>query len=199
MLNKTKKNRKKINLNIDPRNKVYTSLLLILSAILGRTVFHFGDNIEIVTAVTLLSGSYLGIFWAIMIPLVSMAISDLMIGNTIIFIFTWSAYFLIGLISFFVLKRNKNNNNQIARATLTGMFSAVFFYLWTNFGVWALDGHEMYSNSLSGLIDSYIMGLPFLKANIIGNMIFVPLVFYIFRVCLLTQLKLSSKEKFSQL
>jgi hypothetical protein len=62
--------------------------------------------------------------------------------------------------------------------TITGMAglgigSSVFFFLYTNFGWWLVSG--MYPHTLDGLIQCYIMGLPFFKNNLIGNLIFVPM------------------------
>ena len=56
-----------------------------------------------------------------------------------------------------------------------GIIASLWFYLWTNFGVWALDSFGMYPKTLLGLIDAYILGLPFFKNNLIGNLLFVPI------------------------
>lgn len=166
------------------KNRFLLAFLLILIGVLGRTVFHFGENIEFVTAVTLLAGSFLGFFWTFFVPLTIMAISDIIIGNTNIFIFTWSAYLLIGLLALIFLRQNKGFVNNILKAEFTGILASLVFYLWTNFGVWALDGFSMYSDNLSGLVDSYIMGIPFFKANLFSNLIIVPLSFYLFQLLL---------------
>jgi len=81
---------------------------------------------------------------------------------------------VVGL-SALVLRRFKSQDlNLISGSTLFTIPSSIFFYLWTNFGVWY---QGWYPPTLSGLAESYVMGLPFLKFNLVGNLIFVPLGF----------------------
>ncbi len=147
---------------------------LIALGVLGRTVFDLPPNVELVTLSALLASIYLGGVFSVLVPLLIMVISDSIIGNTQIFIFTWSAYVLVG-VSSLILRRFKNYDlNLVSAATLFTVPSSLFFYLWTNFGVWY---QGWYPPTLAGLLDSYIMGLPFLKFNLVGNLIFVPLGF----------------------
>lgn len=182
-------------MNFPPATRLLLAFVLITLGILGRTIFHLGDNIEFVTSSTLLAASFLGFRWAVIVPLVIMAVSDFIIGNTLIFLFTWSAYLLTGLLGFFFLTKKSGIINHVFKATGTGIISSIIFYLWTNFGVWLLDSFGMYSDNLSGLLDSYIMGIPFFKANLYGNLIFVPLSFFIFHLCLSLQSERSSLKK----
>lgn len=156
-------------------------LALVLLGVLFRTVWHLGENIEFVTSSTLLSASYLGLGWAIFTPVVIMFISDLILGNTSIFIFTWSAYMIVGVMGFFGFSMMKKSSVgfKIVMATGLAAVASIWFYLWTNFGVWLLDSWGMYPKTLVGLIDAYIMGLPFLKINLLGNLVFVPVSFFI--------------------
>ena len=180
MSNKIGKKNQVSKAGFNPQNRVIFAFFLIVIGILSRTVLHIGNNVEFVTTASLLSGSFLGLGWGIFVPLVIMAVSDLVIGNTLIYIFTWSAYLLIGFIGFFFLRGKENTVNKIIKATFMGIISSIIFFLWTNFGVWVLDSFSMYPDSLSGLMDSYIMGIPFFKANLLGNLFFVPVSFLIF-------------------
>ena len=152
--------------------KIFGGLILIGLGFFFRTIGHIAPNIEYVTAASLLAGAYLGKKSAILVPLIIMVLSDTLIGNTNIFLFTWSAYALIGYLSYL-----SNLRGKIIRATGAGILASIFFYLWTNFGVWALDSWGMYPKTLAGLIESYLMGLPFLKLNLLGNLFFVPVSF----------------------
>lgn len=60
-----------------------------------------------------------------------------------------------------------------------GILASLWFYLWTNFGVWLLDNWGMYPRTIMGLIDAYLLALPFLRYNLISNLIFVPVSFFI--------------------
>jgi hypothetical protein len=156
-------------------SKYIIASILILLGILFRTVWHMGDNVEFVTAASLLSAAYLGLRFSIIVPFLIMLISDIFIGTTNIFLFTWSAYVIIAFGAYTAMKfKVQNEIKTIVKATGIGIIASVWFYLWTNFGVWALDSWGMYPKTLVGLIDAYIMGLPFLKSNMIGNLILVP-------------------------
>ena len=168
------------------QNKIIFAALLITLGVLFRTVWHLGPNVEFITSACLLSGSYLGRKWAILVPVFIMLTSDLIIGNTNIFIFTWSAYIVVGILGYWGLK-NKNARlpdgqeklkiTKIIKATGLGIIASLWFYLWTNFGVWLLDSWGMYPRTITGLVDAYILGLPFLKYNLMGNLVFVPVSF----------------------
>lgn len=154
--------------------KILFAILLVLLGVFFRTIGHIAPNIEFVTAASLLAGAYLGRKYAILVPFVIMVLTDTLIGNTNIFIFTWSAYLAIGLLGLWGLKDKKT---KFVRATGLGIIASLWFYLWTNFGVWALDSWGLYPRTLGGLMEAYIMGLPFLKLNLLGNLFFVPVSF----------------------
>ena len=147
---------------------------LVVLGVAGRTVFDLPPNVELVTLSCFLASVYLGGAFAVLVPLAIMIVSDMVIGNTQIFIFTWSAYIVVGLSALILRRYEKNDVNLVSASALFTVPSSLFFYLWTNFGVWY---QGWYPPTLAGLIESYIMGLPFLKFNLVGNLIFVPLGF----------------------
>ncbi|MCL4338342.1 hypothetical protein M1271_01500 [Patescibacteria group bacterium] len=166
------------------KEKYLLAFILVILGILSRTVFHIGDNVEFVTSATLLSAAYLGKKYALVVPFFIMAVTDVLIGNTNIFMFTWSGYIVIGLMG--ILKLNfkskaageRNLVFKLLTAGGVGIAASFWFYLWTNFGVWFLDNWGMYPRTLSGLVDAYILGLPFFKYNLIGNVVLVPISFF---------------------
>lgn len=159
--------------------KIITALCLVVLGIAFRTIWHPGDNIEFVTTTALLAGAYLGWKWSIAVPLTIMVITDLIIGNTNIFVFTWSGYLFISYLGYLSHLSDLKKEKKILKATGVGIIASLWFYLWTNFGVWLLDSWGMYPKTLAGLVDAYFYGLPFLKLNLIGNLFFVPLSFFI--------------------
>ncbi|MBI2443285.1 MAG: hypothetical protein HYV40_05260 [Candidatus Levybacteria bacterium] len=54
-------------------------------------------------------------------------------------------------------------------------FVSVLFFLITNFGVWLMG--TLYSRTLEGLLQSYIMGLPFFRNTLIGDFLYVGVLF----------------------
>jgi hypothetical protein len=124
---------------------------------------------------------FLGTRWSLWLILSIMVISDLFLGNTNIFLFTWSGFLVPALLLEKILgKHNKN----IVNATGLGIGTSLFFYLWTNFGVWLLDTWGMYAKDLNGLAMSYINGLPFLRMNLISTILLVPTGYILFKIYL---------------
>jgi len=156
--------------------KFLTAAVLVLIASAFRTIWHLAPNVELVTLTTFLAATYLGGGWAVLVPLVTMAITDKSIGTTNIFIFVWSAYILIGLVDWLVLRKYGREKIVIKQTTMA-LFSSVFFYLFTNFGVWLTDQWGMYTRDLPGLIECLVMGIPFYRNNFVGNLILVPVGF----------------------
>jgi len=126
-------------------------------------------NFEAVTSISLVSGSFLGGIFAPIIPLFIIFLSDIYFGNSTVYLFTWSAFILIGI---FGILFKKSSKHYFLKMTGGGILSVLFFYLWTNFGWWLTFG--MYPMNLQGLIVSYIAGLPFLANQLISVLVFTP-------------------------
>lgn len=173
--------------------KTMGGVVLIALSILFRTVWHVGPNIEFVTTATLLSSVYLGPRFALIIPLVSIAISDMIIGNTSIYLFTWSAYIMIGLVFMRMRACRFTQYSRVRQWVIflgSGCGAGVWFYLWTNFGVWYLDDWNMYADGIDGLGASYRAGLPFLRYTLLGNTVFTTIAFWsieLVHMCLLVK------------
>lgn len=143
---------------------------LVLLGVLFRTVFHLAPNVEFLTTAALLSAYFLSKKWAVIVPFLTVVASDIFLGNTRIFLFTWSGFIGVGL--FAILIRHWKKRLNATGGSVFVMASAIWFYLWTNFGVWLLDGFHMYEKNLQGLIASYVAGLPFLRLNMAGSFFF---------------------------
>lgn len=159
------------------KQRLIAALALLAFAVFGRLLLLNLPNVETLTAAALIGAAYLGKRYAIAIPLLAVAITDAIIGNTSIMIFTWSAWAAIGLIGLIIRKSTGSAAAFTAAATGMSMISTFFFFLWTNFGVWLLD--NMYPMTFAGLLQSYTMGLPFLKFHVLGNLMIVPLASYV--------------------
>ena len=164
-------------------------LILFILAFLERVLFDLGPNIELVTLSMLLSAAYLGRKSSFWLTFLIMLATDLILGNSNIFIFTWSGFLIPALIaSGFFQKNNPKRFKRIGIGTLAGISSTAFFFLWTNFGVWILS--SLYPKTLLGLLSSYINALPFLRLQAVSTLIFVPLGF------LLTEFSLNLLKKY---
>lgn len=157
------------------KKNILTALILISFAIISRTLIH-GQNVETLTATTVLAGALLGPYLGMMVGLLSVIGSDVFIGNTFIFLYTWSAWATIGIVHALWLRRLKNKRIFSATLALTGsgLVSTLFFYLWTNFGVWQIGG--LYPHTWAGLVACYVSAIPFLRNQLIGNIFIVPVI-----------------------
>jgi hypothetical protein len=153
-------------------------VILFLVAFLERTIWDLGPNIELITTAMILASFYLGKKEAFWLTLAIISVTDRVIGNSNIFLFTWSGFLIPALLSTKLIKilLSKLKVKLIPLISL-GLVSNLFFYVWTNFGVWFLDSWGMYSKDLSGLIKCYIYALPFLKNQAISSLIFIPIGF----------------------
>lgn len=151
----------------------YAAIVLVVLALAWR-LFNYqlmiAPGLELVTAVSLVAAVMLPRRAALVVPLAIMSAGDLVLGNSPILAFTWSAFALIGL-SGLILKRWQKGRLILA-SIAGGALSAFFFFAYTNFGVWLTSG--MYAHTWAGLVDCYVMALPFYRMNLIGNLIAVP-------------------------
>lgn len=145
------------------------TLFIIIAGVLLRLVPHI-PNIAPIAAVALFGGVYMNRKFALFVPLLIMIISDYFIGfhNTLFFVY--ASFFLTGLIGLWL--RNHNNFHNIVFSSL---ISSVAFYLITNFGVWAVG--TMYPKTMNGLLESYIMAIPFFRNTILGDLFYTGVFF----------------------
>jgi hypothetical protein len=100
-------------------------------------IFHIAPNFEFITAITLISAVRFRKPYSILIPVVAMVVSDMIIGNTIIYLFTWSGFvftYLIGWLS----SKNLNSSKLLSRFLkyeVLALLGVLVFFLWTNLGV----------------------------------------------------------------
>ena len=161
---------------------------LILLGVLLRIANHFHDwapiaplvkflpnipNFAPIAALALFGGTYLHKKYALIIPIIAMLIADYFIGfyNPYIMASVYGSFILIGLIGIW-LKNHKTLPNIVGGS----LFGSIIFFLITNFAVWVVP-HSIYPHTIQGLLDSYIMGLPFFRNTIAGDLFYVTIFF----------------------
>lgn len=130
-------------------------------------------NLELSTAAAFLAAGVLRHRVAALVPLAVVAASDLLLGNSAVLAFTWSAWAVIGVASL-LTPRAGAGWRRLAAAVGFGVGGTLFFYLWTNLGVWWLGRGTFYPAGVDGLLASYVAGLPFLRPMLLGNLLLVP-------------------------
>jgi hypothetical protein len=144
-------------------------LALVALAAWSRFVPH-PANFTALTAVALLSGAILPKRWSVIVPVAAMVLSDIFIGVSSLSVVVWSSFALVALLGSYLKSRLRISN--VIVASLVG---STFFYLITNFAVWA-EG-RMYSLDFSGLIHCYVNALPFYRNMLAGDLVYSGVLF----------------------
>ena len=146
---------------------------------LTQPMFMF-DLFFIVAIISIISGILLGGYYTFIVPISTMIVSDLVIGNNWIILFTWSGFALLGLIGYILKTKNKLNIKNIPGVLGVGISGILLYDIWTNFGTWL--GGWGYAYTWEGLSLCYTMALPFmlwhlLSATVAMALIIVPIIY----------------------
>ncbi len=149
----------------------FIALLFVLIGVSLRLLPH-PPNFAPILAIALFGGVYLSRRIAFVLPIFAIAISDIFIGYYgIILMIAVYGTFLLSVVLGFWLKKHKKWYTVGGIAIL----SAVLFFLITNFAVWAFT--PWYAKTLSGIIQCYIMAIPFFRNTLLGNLFYVTVFF----------------------
>ncbi len=181
---------------LNQKTQINIALIIIVSAVLMRLVPHI-PNFAPITAAAMFGAAYLPKRYALLTPLIALAISDYLLlyispFSQPIFNFSqlqplsaifnsttawvWGSFMVSALLG--LALRNKPSSTKIGGFTI---LASLQFYLLTNFGVWAAGA---YARDLSGLAASYIAGLPFLSWTIAGDLFYVGAFFGLYALAL---------------
>lgn len=149
------------------------AIFLIIAGIILRMAPH-APNFTPVAAIALFGGCYLKKKYALIVPLALMIISDLVIGLHDVFIFTWGGFLLVTLMGLWL-----KNRKGVLTTISASLVSSVIFYLVSNFGVW-LTGY--YPRNIGGLLNCYVMALPFLRAFTFSTLIYTAVLFGVYEL-----------------
>ena len=144
-------------------------IFLTLAALL-RLVPH-AWNITPIASIGLFAGSYCDRRIAWLMPVIPLLIGDLISGfyNPLIMIFVYTGIALSAFVGRWFLQ-SKRNLSRFAGAISV---NAILFYLLSNFPVWWV----YYEHSAAGLLECYIKAIPYLGYSLLGDSLFVALIF----------------------
>ena len=151
---------------INNTNLLPIFFILILS--ISRLIPHPPNFTPIISVAILSSFFFRNINLAIIVLLISMLISDFLIGFHKYIFFTYIPLVIITLTFKDKVLKYKN-------MLFYSFIGVIIFYLISNFGVWVLD--KSYEKNIYGLINCYIAALPFLKNSIISTIFYTYLTF----------------------
>lgn len=183
-------------------------LSIIFSAVLLRLFPHV-PNFAPIGAMALFGGTYVGRKYSVGIVFITLFLSDYLL----LYIHPFSSQFLtisrLYPITAFVhattvyvygsflltvgigilLKKHLSKENIV----LASISSSLLFFFITNFGVWVAGA---YARDITGLWESYIMGLPFLRATVFGDLFYNGIFFSAYYI--ITQVIRSKKLVFAK-
>ena len=143
--------------------------ILVLAALL-RLIPH-PYNITPIGSIGLFAGTWCDKRIAWLIPLIPLFIGDAITGfySPLVMLFVYAGFAFSAVIGRLLLARKR---------TFTRFGSAVFinaliFYLVSNFPVWIV----YYPNTMAGLVDCYVKGIPYFGYSLVGDSVFTVLIF----------------------
>ena len=149
------------------------AISLIICGILLRFAGHT-PNFTPVAAIALFSGVYLSKKYAFIVPLALMIVSDIFLGMHNVVIFTWGGFALATALGLWL-----KNRKSVLGIAVASVASSVLFYLISNFGVWLMG---WYPRTLPGLLDCYVMAIPFLRNFTLATLIYAGVFFGLYEL-----------------
>ena len=134
-------------------------------------LFPHPPNFTPILALAIFGGAYFpNRIFAITLPVIAMFLSDLIIG------FHSQIYAVYGTIIALSLLGNMVKTKNIKNLAITGFSGSIIFFVTTNFSVWLSDG--LYPLTFDGLIQSYVMAIPFFHNTLISTLLFLSILFF---------------------
>lgn len=185
--------------NTTEKNRILIAISLIIIGVIGRLSINgllpntpsiyitingitqpmfMMDLFFVVAVVAIISGLLLGGYYTFIVPISVMVVSDLILGNTWILLFTWSGFAIIGLIGYILKKKHSLSLKKVPTVIGAGIGGVLIYDLWTNFGCWL----GWYPHTLSGLTICYTVAIPFmlwhlLSATVALTIVILPIVY----------------------
>lgn len=147
-------------------------LTLILFAAFSRLIPH-APNFTPVISIALFGGAYFKKWYALLVPVAAMLLSDMVIGFYSLgsMAFVYGTILLITAMGFSLGK--KMSAVKILGLSLSG---TVIFFITTNFAVWLLPD-SMYPKTLAGIAQCYVMAIPFFGNMVLSTLIYSAVMF----------------------
>ena len=153
---------------------------LILILALARLIPH-PPNFTPIIAVAIMSGYFFkNINLSFLTLVVAMLIGDLFIGFYENMIFVYASLLLITFVFYKI--SNKINFKSLF---IYGFVGSLIFFIISNFGVWALGSPGVYDivyeKNLNGLVECYILAIPFFGNTFLSTVIFAYPAIFIYK------------------
>jgi hypothetical protein len=167
-----------LNNKINFKTRIILSAILLALGIASRFWVHPWNTVP-VAAIALFAGAYLGIRYAVVLPVAIMAITDLYLGlyEWQLMFFVYFSYFVAGLIGTYI--RRRKNIATVLGGSLT---ASVMFFLLTNWSVWQFT--PWYAKTWAGFLECFTLALPFFRNTLLGDLFYVGIFFGAYELAL---------------
>jgi hypothetical protein len=186
----------------------YKGILLVIAMIFiaafSRLIPHL-PNFTAVGAMALFGSAYFSKkYLAILAPIIALWISDLAINNIVYAeynegfvwfqsyqLYTFLPIILITILGFVLFKKVSP-----AKVLTGSIASSLIFFAVSNFGTW-LSPFSLFTKDATGLLNTYVAGLPFLRNDFVATVLFSTVLFSSYYLLTKTFPKLSLNKKVS--
>lgn len=148
------------NLNLSLR----IAALFIIAGVVLRLLPHPWDFTP-TRALALFAGAYLSTRLGTVVVLLVLFLSDIALGLHATMPFTWASFLIV-----MALGRPLGSGFSAPKLLARTLAGSVVFFVVTNLGVFLLQ--SLYPKSLAGLIDCYVMAIPFFRNSLVGDVVY---------------------------
>ena len=152
-------------------NKDIIPISLILLLVVSRLIPHPPNFTPVITIAIMSGYLFKNIFFSFTVLLVSMLMGDIFIGFYKNMFFVYLSLFVITYVF-----ANINNKINYKNLLIFGFFGSLIFFIISNLGVWLIE--DLYIKNLNGLMECYILALPFFKNTILSTFLFSYIIYF---------------------
>jgi hypothetical protein len=149
----------------------FTAFLWIVLGILGRLVPH-PPNMAPITSIALFGGAQLSRTRAFMVTMLTLIVSDVLLAwaEAHPVFGAWSLFTYSGFAAVVAAGMLLRVAPTAGRTLGMLLGSSLFFWVWTNFGVWLMGEGTAYPHTWDGLLACYFAAIPFLGNALVGDL-----------------------------
>lgn len=147
-------------------------LSILVMAILSRVIPH-PANMTLIASIGVMAGILYSRKVATILTLLALIVSDIALNA----FSQWTFFIYSGFLAL-ILLYPEIKGRPFATVVKRAIFAALFYFSWTNLGVFFYSG--IYPLTISGLNLCYKMALPFLWPAILGDIIGSSLFYFLF-------------------
>lgn len=154
------------------RRLIFLLTFFFVSVTLCTRFLPHAANATALGALALFAGVYLPRRWAIVVPLAVLLLSDAWLGGyeLPVMLSVYGSFAVITGMGVWL-----RQSSPVVRSIIGPIASATFFFLVTNFAVWAAT--PLYVKNGAGLLHAYLMAIPFWRNMLVGDILYASLFF----------------------